>query len=97
METVDMDIWKFLTFHQNLEVWNLRPDFPSEGHMWNMQVICSGEKSIYGKYRPYISQKQSGGPGQSGGPLVTDEKVCTFLGVSSDAEVMLDMGPYFLW
>ena len=59
METVDMDIWKFLIFRHFFQIWNLRPNFPSGGHIWTVRSIYSSKKSIYGPYGPYISGRKS--------------------------------------
>ena len=53
METVDMDIQTFWIPVKKLNFENLRPAFPSEGHMRTARPLFSDEKSIYGSYGAY--------------------------------------------
>ena len=54
-----MVIWFVLNFRQNLKFGNLRPNFPSKGHIWTSMSINSGRKIIYGPYGPHISGGKS--------------------------------------
>ena len=76
MEIVDMAIWKFWIFRQNLKFWNLRSISSSKGHIWTSMSIISGRHIIYGPHGPYISAGKSiygpYGPYISGGSLYMD-------------------------